>query len=212
MTLTAPTNITETTTSREDVLRERDATRARDRQIQHGLLNRRESALAEAYAIHGRRVFGVAYGILRRSDLAEDVTQNVFLRLWHRPERFDADRGSLGSFLQLDAHGRSVDLLRSERARSDRELRDHRLNVSSAAHTGTEEEVMREITSERVRDALRSLRPEQRAPIVLAFFQGYSYRQAAEVLGEPEGTVKSRIRMGMNRLKELLGTELPAFS
>ena len=112
MTLTAPAAFTATDTSRANALRDRRDTRSHDRQIRQDLVNRWEPALADAYAAHGRRVYQVAYGILRRTDLAEDVKQSVFLRLWQRPDRFDPDRGSLGSFLQLDAHGRSVDLLR----------------------------------------------------------------------------------------------------
>ena len=87
-----------------------------DATLREALLEQREEALSEAYRRHSRQVFRVAYGVLRRTELAEDVTQEVFVRLWQRPERFDPSRGSLGGFVQLDAHGRSIDLLRSERS------------------------------------------------------------------------------------------------
>jgi RNA polymerase sigma-70 factor (ECF subfamily) len=183
-----------------------------DRQIRERLIAREDAALADAYRQHRDRVYRVALGILRRADLAEDVTQRVFVRLWQRPERFDPSRGTLGGFLQLDAHGRAVDLLRSERARVERELREHRLAPSSDGQVGIEEEVMRRISSERVRDALSALTDDQRTSIMLAFFEGHSYRKVAELLGQPEGTVKSRIRIGLARLKELLGEATPGLA
>lgn len=175
------------------------------------LLEQREEALSEAYRRFGRKVFRVAYGVLRRTELAEDVTQEVFVRLWQRPERFDPSRGSLGGFLQLDAHGRSIDLLRSERSRAEREIKEQRLSSASSAPASIEEEVMKRISSAEVRDALERLRPEERSPIALAYFLGHSYRGVADLLGVPEGTVKSRIRTGMSRLREQLDTDALAF-
>jgi RNA polymerase sigma-70 factor (ECF subfamily) len=109
--------------------------------------------------------------------------------------------------LQLDAHGRSVDLLRSERARADREIREQQLSAASNSPASLEEDVMKRISSERIRDALGTLDADERLPIALAFFQGLSYRRVAEALDLPEGTVKSRIRRGLSRLQELLGEE-----
>ena len=163
-------------------------------------------ALHEAYRRHGRRVYRIAYGLLRREELAEDITQDVFVRLWRKPERFDPYRGSLASFLQLDAHGRSIDLIRSEEARSRRENAEERR--SSEHQVGAEEEAMSRITSERVRSALTLLKDSEREPIAMAFYLGYSYRKVADVLGVPEGTVKSRIRSGLAKLRDMLGTEL----
>lgn len=180
--------------------------RHEDAELAGRLVAQEPAALRDAYDKFGRRVYRVAYGLLRREELAQDVTQDVFLRLWNRPERFDADRGSLSSFLQLDAHGRSVDLIRSEEARSKREIANERR--SSNHQDGPEEEAMKMITSERVRDALASIKETERAPIAMAFYLGYSYRKVATVLGVPEGTVKSRIRSGMAKLRETLGTEL----
>jgi RNA polymerase sigma-70 factor (ECF subfamily) len=183
-----------------------------DQELQDALLDRQEEALSETYRRFGQKVYRTAFGVLRRSELAEDVTQEVFVRLWNRPERFDSIRGTLSGFLQLDAHGRSVDLLRSERARADREIREQQLSASSNSPMSLEEEVMKRISSERIRDALATLEADERLPIALAFFQGHSYRRVAEILDLPEGTVKSRIRRGMSRLKELLGEEALALA
>lgn len=180
--------------------------RAQDAELAARLVAQDPTALNDAYRQFGHRVYRVAYGLLRREELAQDVTQEVFVRLWKRPERYDASRGALSSFLQLDAHGRSVDLIRSEESRAKREIANERL--TSKHQDSPEEEAMKRITSDRVRKALDDLKETERGPIAMAFYLGYSYRKVAEVLGVPEGTVKSRIRSGMAKLRETLGTEL----
>ena len=123
-----------------------------------------------------------------------------------RAERFDPARGTLNSYLQIDAHGRSIDLLRSRLASNKRERLDHEKTAST--HTaGTEELAMTAITSNTVRTAMLGLPEDQRTPIAMAFFGGHSYRDVADALDLPEGTVKSRIRLGMKRLQLALGTE-----
>ncbi len=207
MTLTAAREIGATAPVLAPTAPHRISESSEDRHLWEALLDQREEALSEAYRRFGQKVYRTAFGVLRRSELAEDVVQEVFVRIWQRPERFDPSRGSLSGFLQLDAHGRSVDLLRSERARADREIREQQLSASSNSPMSLEEEVMKRISSERIRHALETLEPDERLPIALAFFQGHSYRRVAEALDLPEGTVKSRIRRGMSRLKELLGEE-----
>lgn len=165
-----------------------------------------ESALTEAYHLHGKAVFAAAYAVTRRKGLAEDMTQEVFVRLWKRSGRFDPRRGSLRSFLKIDARGRAIDALRSERARRDRESREATLQTS-APPVGIEESVMAKITSSKIREALDSLKSEERIPLALAYFDGRSYREVAALLELPEGTVKSRIRSGLGRLRGLLRTE-----
>jgi RNA polymerase sigma-70 factor (ECF subfamily) len=95
-------------------------------------------------------------------------------------------------------------------ARSAREQREQRFAAASDSPISIEEEVMKRISSERIQQAMALLRPEERSPIALAFFQGHSYRRVAAILDVPEGTVKSRIRKGLGRLRELLGEEVPA--
>ena len=118
MTLTAPIPIAAEVHPLSPTKNGRITETTEDREIREGLVNQREEALSEAYRRFGQKVYRTAFGVLRRSELAEDVTQEVFVRIWQRPERFDPSRGSLGGFLQLDAHGRSVDLLRSEKGQS----------------------------------------------------------------------------------------------
>ena len=161
-----------------------------------------EAALAEIYERHSGPVFALSRRLLRRRDLAEEVTQEIFMRLWNRPERFDPERGALRTFLLSDTHGRSVDLLRSELARKAREEKEGR--IAPVPERNLEGEVMSRVTSEAVRDALSKLNDAERSAITLAYFGGLSYREVAKHLDQPEGTVKSRIRTGMARLRNEL--------
>ena len=177
-----------------------------DRALVETIVAGDKRALHDAYELYAPFVNGVAIGILKDPHLAADITQEVFVRLWQRGERFDADRGSLKSYLQIDAHGRAIDLLRSRQASARRERLDH--SKTSSTHTaGTEELAMTAMVSDTVRDAVLGLPDDQRTPIAMAFFGGHSYRDVATALNVPEGTVKSRIRLGMKRLQFALGTD-----
>jgi RNA polymerase sigma-70 factor (ECF subfamily) len=167
----------------------------------------RQEALAEAYRRHAGAVFALSRRLLVDAALAEEVVQEVFLRLWDRPERFDHERGSLRSFLLAQTHGRSIDLLRSEVSRRNREERDHRRTAE--AGYDIEREVMDLAVGEKVQVALETLPDGERQAIALAYFGGHTYREVAELLDQPEGTVKSRIRSGLQRLRtELVGAGL----
>lgn len=157
-----------------------------------------EPALAELYRRHAGAVFGLARRVLRDGRLAEEVTQEVFLRLWREPERFDAARATLRSYLLTVTHGRAVDLLRSESSRRNREDRSA---VAEEARYDIENEVFEVLTAERVRAAVASLPHEEQRAIELAYFGGHTYREVAVLTGEPEGTTKSRIRSAMRRLQ-----------
>ena len=158
-----------------------------------------QEALAEAYRRHAGAVFALAKRFLMSAAVAEEVVQEVFLRLWNTPGRYDPDRGSLRSFLLAQTHGRSVDILRSDTARRAREDRDARQTAQGGYDL--EHEVWDLATAERVRDAMAKLPEVERKAIELAYFGGRTYREVAVVLGQPEGTVKSRIRSGLRRLR-----------
>jgi RNA polymerase sigma-70 factor, ECF subfamily len=161
-----------------------------------------QQALAEAYRRHGDGVYGLVRRVLADGAMAEEVTQEVFLRLWNEPHRYDADRGALRSFLLRQAHSRAVERVRSEEARRRREERVDRENVPPPADV--EQQAMEGLSSRAVADALATLNEGEREAIVLAYFGGHSYRDVAVRLDLPEGTVKSRIRLGLAKLADRL--------
>ena len=158
----------------------------------------REYALAEAYRRHAGAVFALARRVTNDATLAEEVVQEVYLRLWNAPDRFDPDRGTLRSYLLSHAHGRSVDMLRSESSRRRREETDARRTAE--AGYDVEHEAWDLSVADHVKQAVAVLPPDERKAIELAYFRGLTYREVATMLDQPEGTVKSRIRAGMRRL------------
>ena len=162
----------------------------------------RQDALAEAYRRHAGAVFALARRLLADAALAEEVVQEVFVRLWDAPDRFDPDRGSLRSFLLANCHGRSVDLVRSEHSRRTREEREHRARAESGYDL--EHEVEDLVVADEVKSAVAALPTDERRAIELAYFGGHTYREVATLLAAPEGTVKSRIRSGLRRMQRSL--------
>ncbi|MGQ0616569.1 MAG: sigma-70 family RNA polymerase sigma factor [Acidimicrobiia bacterium] len=162
----------------------------------------RQEALAEGYRRHAGAVFGLARRLLGDAARSEEIVQEVFLRLWDRPEKFDPARGSLRSYLLAQCHGRSVDLLRSETSRRRREEKE--LRQTAEGGYDLEHEVWDLTVTGQVQDAVRSLPEAERQAIELAYFGGHTYREVAVLLSQPEGTVKSRIRAGLRRLREEL--------
>ena len=173
-----------------------------DAQLVTSIARYSEVALAEAYRRHGGAVFGLAKRVLHNATEAEDVTQEVFLRLWNEPDRFDPARGSLRSFLLAQAHGRAVDAVRSSSSRRARETRDA-LRTAEGAYD-MQREVWDLAVADQVATAMGELPQEERRAIELAYFDGRTYREVAQLLDQPEGTVKSRIRNGMRRMRAVL--------
>jgi RNA polymerase sigma-70 factor (ECF subfamily) len=164
-----------------------------------------ESALRELYDQYGPLVYGLALRVLGDRTAAEDVTQDVFVSLWEHPERFDPGRGSLRAFLSTLAHRRSVDLIRREEARRRRETKTA---AEPVAERRADDEALAAVTSTHVRDAVAALPAAQREAVELAYFEGRTYRQVAVDLGIPEGTAKSRLRLGLARVAQLLSPDL----
>jgi RNA polymerase sigma-70 factor (ECF subfamily) len=162
----------------------------------------REEALAEAYRRHAGAVFALARRLLVDPGMAEEVVQEVFLRLWNQPDRFDPERGSLRAFLLAQTHGRAVDMLRAETSRRRREERDARRTAE--AGYDIEREVMDLSVADQVNEVMAVLPVDERRAIELAYFGGHTYRQVAVMLDQPEGTVKSRIRSGLRRMRDQL--------
>ncbi|MGH3495546.1 MAG: sigma-70 family RNA polymerase sigma factor [Sciscionella sp.] len=155
--------------------------------------------MAEVYRRHGGAVHALARRLLCHDPPAEEITQEVFLDLWQHPEKFDAQRGTLRSFLLARTHGRSVDVIRSEESRRRREDRSSR--ETATAGYDLERHVWDLTVAEQVKEAIAALPEDMREPIELAYFGGRTYREVAAMLHAPEGTVKSRIRVGLTRLR-----------
>jgi RNA polymerase sigma-70 factor (ECF subfamily) len=173
-----------------------------DAQLVTSIARYSEIALAEVYRRHGGAVYGLARRVLNNASEAEDVTQEVFLRLWNQPDRFDPGRGTLRSFLLTQSHGRAVDAVRSLNARRLRESGDARRTAT--AEYDMQHEVWDLAVADQVARALGDLPDDERRAIELAYFDGHTYVEVADLLGQPEGTVKSRIRNGMRRMRAVL--------
>jgi RNA polymerase sigma-70 factor, ECF subfamily len=159
----------------------------------------RQDALAEAYRRHGGAVFGLARRVVANEETAKDIVQEIFLRLWNQPERYDPARGALRSYLLAQTHGRAVDVIRSETARRRREERDARSAADIIDNVQRQVEDL--ALGDEVRDAIAGLPEGERRAITLAYLAGHTYREVARLLDEPEGTIKSRIRSGLRRLR-----------
>ncbi len=150
------------------------------------------------------QVFGLARTVLRDPAQAEEVCQEVMLDVWRNAARFDASRGTALAWLMTLAHRRAVDRVRSQQAATAREQRVARPEVS---YDSVAETVQARLDAERVRRCLGSLTDLQRESITLAYYQGRTYREVAALLSVPVGTVKTRMRDGLIRLRDCLGVD-----
>jgi RNA polymerase sigma-70 factor (ECF subfamily) len=167
-------------------------------------------AFEQAYCEHANGVLAVAQSVLRDPTQAQDVVQDVFLRLWRDPDRFDAGRGPIGHYLRMVARSRAVDLWREAQVAARASAR---LRVLAERDEGRLDErpvpaVERSVGRTVVRRALRRLPDSQRRAIVLAYWCGLTADEIAAGSGTPVGTVKSRIRLGMMKLHELCAPDL----
>jgi RNA polymerase sigma-70 factor (ECF subfamily) len=178
-----------------------------DRLLAKRLAAGEEAALAEAYDLHAPLVYGLAQRVTDSRSAAEDITQDVFVYLWSHPERFDPDRGSLRAYLGVIAHRRSIDVLRSEGRRSRREVADAAAGARLEPSRQRPEAAVEDDIAARVRRAVGKLPDQQRQAVSLAYFGGHTYRSVATELGIPEGTAKSRLRLALTRLSDLLAAE-----
>jgi len=165
-----------------------------------------ESALAELYDRFGRVAYGVALRLLRDEKLAEDAVQEGFLTAWRNAAGFRPERAKASTWLLTLVHRRAVDLVRREDRRRAEPLREgFTLKPSDSA----EEDAWLRFERERVQAALRQLPDQQREALELAYYGGFSQSELAERLGQPVGTIKSRMFTGLGRLRELLAEPGP---
>ncbi len=168
------------------------------------LRGRKPGALEELYELVAGRAFGLAYRILSDGASAEDVVQEAFLWVWNNPDRIDPSRGRVESLLMTVVHRRSIDALR---ARNRRDALRGPMDIDAVDEKASDlfDSVARSITHERVRESVTGLSDDQRQVIEMAYFSGLTHREISEQTGVPIGTVKSRLRLGMAKLRTAFG-------
>ncbi len=159
-------------------------------------------AFSELYDRTARQVYGLVRRVVRDPTIAEEVSQEVFVEVWRTAPRFDPDRGAVLTWILTMAHRRAVDRVRSEEAARSRDDRVGRMETPNTEDVGST--VESRLEAERVRRALGGLSDIQREAIELAYYGGLTYREVAELLDVPLGTVKTRIRDGLIHLRDAL--------
>jgi RNA polymerase sigma-70 factor (ECF subfamily) len=175
-----------------------------DEDLARRLQRREPDAMTELYERFGRIAYSVVAAIVRDSDVAEDLVQETFLRVWNRVHAFEPGRGALGPWLLAIARNRAIDYVRSADAH-ERQWAEH-----PSLFTGMEREVLNTDHAKSIRKAIAKLSPNQQKVIELAYYEGLSQNEMAEKMGEPPGTVKTWVRSALRLLREELGQTVTA--
>ena len=177
-----------------------------DRQlIQRTALGDKE-ALEELYTRYSTSVFSLARFMLRQEALAEEATQDIFLNIWLKAASYKSDRGEPRAWIMSVAHHKVIDIIRARRrAITMTDPKDYEtLDLLPSGQVPTDEQAERNLERERIRKALAVLPEAQQEVIILAYFEGYSQSEIAERLNQPLGTVKTRVRLAMQKLRVVL--------
>ncbi|MCY4447778.1 MAG: sigma-70 family RNA polymerase sigma factor [Chloroflexi bacterium] len=163
-------------------------------------------SLEELYNRYGVQVFSMAYGILRDYALAEDLAQEVFMALWTRAGRFDAAKGVFRHWFLHLAHNRVIDEVRRRRrvALMDADKAPEDATLGLVSNGDTADEAITAVLVGEAREALRALPEEQRVVIVMAYLEGATQQEIAQRTGTPLGTVKTRLRLGLSKLRQTM--------
>jgi len=177
-----------------------------DEELIGRLVRGEKDALEALYTKYATSVYSLAMFMLKQQALAEEATQDIFLNIWLKASSYKPDRGNLRTWIMSVAHHKVVDVIRARRrALSLTEPADHEtLDLLPSPQLSTDAEAERNLDGERVREALSCLPPAQREAIMLAYFEGYSHSEIAEKLQQPLGTVKTRVRLAMQKLRVVL--------
>lgn len=174
------------------------------------IAHNRSGALAELYDRYSRLVFSIALNSVWDQAVAEEITQDVFLRIWEKARTYDVNLAKVSTWLISITRNRAIDELRRLKTRPERSSINW-ADLSQDRLPRTENiEVLAELNWQQrtVRQAIASLPPDQQKALAMAFFLGYSHSEIAEELGEPLGTIKTRIRLAMQKLRQALSEEI----
>ncbi|WP_314651557.1 ECF RNA polymerase sigma factor SigK [uncultured Microbacterium sp.] len=163
-----------------------------------------QAAFAELYDTMSSRVLGLILRVLVNRSQSEEVLQEVFLEIWQSASRFAPNKGQGRTWIMTMAHRRAVDRVRSSQSSTDRDVKAGLRDIG-VAHDSVAEQVELSIEGERVASALAGLPEAQREAIVLAYYGGYSQNEISALLGAPLGTIKTRMRDGLTRLRTAMG-------
>ena len=187
-----------------------DYEQAEDRQLIELISNRDREALEALYNRYGGPVYSLAMHMLRDVGASEEVAQDTFFNVWRRANSYKAPRGSVTSWLFSIAHNRTIDELR-KRKRHYNKLQ-HGVDLSNRPTQSREgdptEYAAAQAEGSRLKAALTTLRPEQREVVVLAYFGGMTHTEISKELDQPLGTVKTRMRLAMKKLRDVLGPQI----
>jgi len=182
-----------------------DYQKADDETLLQLIAQAQENALGEMYNRYGRLVFSMALNAVGDPSTAEEITQDVYLRIWHKAETYRAEQGKVITWIASIARYRSIDVLRRQSVRPEGNRApwaEEELELPDPLDI--EDEVEASQRRHQIRSALNQLPEEQRQALALAYLQGYTHTEIAELLGEPLGTVKTRIRLAMQKLRQML--------
>lgn len=183
-------------------VRREKAERLADEELMPLVGRKDPEAFEVLYDRHGGVAYSLAYRIVGDRAAAEEVTQEAFISVWRSGARFDATRGSVRSWLLSVVRNRAIDFLRSKAGRAPKlDFDDDSALEQRPAAERTEEEALRRETAGEIRGALGKLPGEQSKVIELAYFGGFSHSEIAEILGLPMGTVKGRMRLGLEKIR-----------
>ena len=186
-----------------------DYTKLDDQALMRLIAHSKEDALSELYDRYSRLVYSIAVNAVSDPSLAEEISQEVFIRIWENADSYRPDQGKVVTWMASITRYRSIDTIRRQKVRPEGNqvawLEGGTLDMPNSLNL--EGEVERSERRDRVREAIAQLPGEQRIALAYAYFQGYSHREIAESLGEPVGTIKTRIRLAMKKLRQALVEE-----
>jgi RNA polymerase sigma-70 factor, ECF subfamily len=187
--------------------------RAADARLAERIAAGHADALGELYDRYASMALGTAMRVVGGREEAEDVVHDAFVTVWRKIDRFDADRGALRSWLMTVVRNRAIDRVRARRTTIDVDDADERSLLRTGPNP-TWEAALRRASASEVRHAMDELPDEQRRAVELAYFEGYTYREVAELTGVPPGTANGRLRLALGKLRDALtgtsGAPLPA--